>query len=543
MINKKVVSARTSMDSSIFYNHINTDHMTEQQLNESVEIMKDRYKKHDHATKEIFQGEELGAKHVKRLVEGGYLREIIEGWFYLPYDRTEEDESEFYMFYWPFVVAYLNSKYFDDWSLGADDSLLFLSGNGVIPRQLVIRSQFAGGKVWKLPLGLELLEVGAEIPDETQRETRYGLRIYPLHLALLKASPGFFRCHPREARSCLALIEDEQSLVDAAVDGGICRGACRVAGGLKSIGNLTMPDDIITALRRYGYDAEMENPFWEDITIPQESTAVVSLIRLLWKEMRDQVANIPHNFCLSPRDRSVAEIMEMTGRAFVTDAFHSLGLSGYCVTKEMAEKAPGGGEEDDEDPSREPDRDEVTAQAYHDAYQKARKDIIDSLTGGDEPAALINRIEGWHTAMQLHLWVMGVRKGGESSGFRKEEITVQESMYIPVEPVAIPEAMKVLSQLLVSEKSAFVRAVLGHFFIAYIHPFTDNNGVIARLFMNSQLVAGGYPWSVIPGWKADLYNDALEKACTVGNIHDLAYLVAESIYRKDITVDSEEPED
>ena len=61
------------MDSSIFYNHINTHHMTEQQLNESVEIMKDRYKKHDHATKEIFQGEELGAKHVKRLVEGGYL--------------------------------------------------------------------------------------------------------------------------------------------------------------------------------------------------------------------------------------------------------------------------------------------------------------------------------------------------------------------------------------------------------------------------------------------------------------------------------------
>ena len=288
---------------------------------------------------------------------------------------------------------------------------------------------------------------------------------------------------------------------------------------------------------------QLENPFWEDITIPQESTAVVSLIRLLWKEMRDQVANIPHNFCLSPRDRSVAEIMEMTGRAFVTDAFHSLGLSGYCVTKEMAEKAPGGGEEDDEDPSREPDRDEVTAQAYHDAYQKARKDIIDSLTGGDEPAALINRIEGWHTAMQLHLWVMGVRKGGESSGFRKEEITVQESMYIPVEPVAIPEAMKVLSQLLVSEKSAFVRAVLGHFFIAYIHPFTDNNGVIARLFMNSQLVAGGYPWSVIPGWKADLYNDALEKACTTGGIYDLANLVAESIYRKDITVDSEEKED
>ena len=52
-----------------------------------------------------------------------------------------------------------------------------------------------------------------------------------------------------------------------------------------------------------------------------------------------------------------------------------------------------------------------------------------------------------------------------------------------------------------------------------------------------------YPWTVIPGWKADLYNDALEKACTTGDIYHLAHLVAESIYRKDITVDSEEPED
>ena len=145
--------------------------------------------------------------------------------------------------------------------------------------------------------------------------------------------------------------------------------------------------------------------------------------------------------------------------------------------------------------------------------------------------------------MQLHLWVMGFRRGGESSGFRKEDITVQESMYIPVEPGVIPEAMTVLSQLLISEKDAFVRAILGHFFIAYIHPFTDNNGVIARLFMNSQLVAGGYPWTVIPGWKTDLYNNALEKACTTGGIYDLANLVAESIYRKDITVDSEERED
>ena len=99
---------------------------TKELLEESLDVMRERYRNPEHMTRDIFQGDELGTKHVKRLVGGGYLRKIIDGWYYVPFDRTEEDETEWYMFYWSFVVAYLDRKYGEDWCLGADDSLVFL---------------------------------------------------------------------------------------------------------------------------------------------------------------------------------------------------------------------------------------------------------------------------------------------------------------------------------------------------------------------------------------------------------------------------------
>jgi len=72
--------------------------------------------------------------------------------------------------------------------------------------------------------------------------------------------------------------------------------------------------------------------------------------------------------------------------------------------------------------------------------------------------------------------------------------------------------MTALSTLMQEEQDAFVRAVLGHFFFVYIHPYMDGNGRTARFTMNSQLVTAGYPWVVVPMEKRDDYMAALENA-------------------------------
>ena len=85
-------------------------------------------------------------------------------------------------------------------------------------------------------------------------------------------------------------------------------------------------------------------------------------------------------------------------------------------------------------------------------------------------------------------------------------------MHVPLNPDAVLDAMTALSSLMLEEPDAFVRAVLGHFFFVYIHPYMDGNGRTARFTMNSQLVTGGYPWIVIPVERRDEYMASLEKA-------------------------------
>ena len=78
--------------------------------------------------------------------------------------------------------------------------------------------------------------------------------------------------------------------------------------------------------------------------------------------------------------------------------------------------------------------------------------------------------------------------------------------------------MSALSDLMKEEENALVRAILGHFFFVYIHPYMDGNGRTASFVMNSQLVTAGYPWVVISMERREEYMSALEQASVEGNI-------------------------
>ena len=83
--------------------------------------------------------------------------------------------------------------------------------------------------------------------------------------------------------------------------------------------------------------------------------------------------------------------------------------------------------------------------------------------------------------------------------------------------------------MLAAEKDPFVRAVLGAFFLDYIHPVNKVSGLIARLFMNSQLITGGYPWIIFTGDDANEYVSTLDLACVRHQIRPFAELVSRVI--------------
>ena len=76
--------------------------------------------------------------------------------------------------------------------------------------------------------------------------------------------------------------------------------------------------------------------------------------------------------------------------------------------------------------------------------------------------------------------------------------------------------MPVLFDLLKNEPHPAVRAVLGHFFFVYIHPYMDRNGRMGRFVLNAMLASGGYNWTVVPVERRKEYMKALEKASVEG---------------------------
>lgn len=92
-------------------------------------------------------------------------------------------------------------------------------------------------------------------------------------------------------------------------------------------------------------------------------------------------------------------------------------------------------------------------------------------------------------------------------------------------PEAVRDAMPALIELMEEEEDALARAVLGHFFFVFIHPYMDGNGRTARLIMNAMLVTAGYPWRVITVEKRAAYMEALERASTDGDIQPFIKIV------------------
>lgn len=137
---------------------------TKQQLKESLSALHDYLSGHKHNP--VIHGEDdLGMTHMERLIESGHLLPITDNWYYVSRPERGDDPSDWYKAYWFFIAAYLDYKYGNRWTLGSDDTLLFRAGEGVIPKQLTVRSCHAKNSILELPFGLQLLEVWGEMPE------------------------------------------------------------------------------------------------------------------------------------------------------------------------------------------------------------------------------------------------------------------------------------------------------------------------------------------------------------------------------------------
>jgi hypothetical protein len=457
---------------------------------------------------------DISRMHRERLLANGFLQEVIKGW-YIPSrpDEVKGESTAWYASFWRFCAVYLEQRFGRKWCLSPEQSLSLHAGNWTVPKQLVARSPGARNKVTGLPHGTSLLDLRAALPAPGDRVEKEGLRMFSAESALIACSPSYFSRNSTDVRAVLPTIRDASGLLARLLEGGHTVIAGRLAGAFRNLGRDRIADDIVKTMSAAGYDVRESDPFTDRPSLvfaARETSPYVNRIRLLWQKMREPVID---RFPKAPDlPRKIKAYMKRVDDAYVTDAYHSLSIEGYRVTRELIERVRGGGWNPDANEDDRERRNVMAARGYWLAYRAVRESVRRVLRR-ENPGLVADEDHGtWYRELFAPSVTAGLLKPADLAGYRNSQVYIRKSMHVPLNREAVGDAMPAFFELLREETNPAVRVVLGHFVFVYIHPYMDGNGRVGRFLMNVMMASGGYPWTVIPVEDRNAYVGALEKA-------------------------------
>lgn len=477
------------------------------------------------ARDDVVRTEDLSRRDRELLLERGYLREIIRGWYALTTpDVKPGDTVVWHSTFWAFAAAYLASRFGRRYCLSIEASLDLWSGKMTTPKQLIVITATGGANPVHLPAGTSLLTYpnAKGLPSETA--TLHGVQVMPLGIALVRTPPTFFRLDPLTAEIAIRTVRREE-IARALLDNWNAAAAGRLVGALRHVDRTTDADALGADCEAAGYALTPEDPFEQPpaLTGVQFEWPQAARISALWQKM--------HAGALSqcpppPRKRpSLEKCLEQANAIYQSDAYNSLSIEGYRVTPELIARIAVD-RWNPESPEDRQQRDAMAARGYFDVHGLVLDTIRKVYAGGNPGKAFENSLESWYRALFGPSVQAGILQPWQLSGYRDRMVYLQSSNHVPPNKEAVPACMDTLFKLLKEEPSPWVRAVLGHFIFVFIHPYTDGNGRVGRFLMNVMLASGGYPWTVIHIEHRDGYMKALEQASVGGNIVPFAKFVA-----------------
>ena len=481
----------------------------------------------------VFRSAELTRTHRERLIRNGFLRPAMKGWLFAADPAAPPGHSAvWYGCFWEFCVRYCEHRFGESWHLSAEQTLLLHAGASAIPRQVIVYSPYASHHLVELPFGTSIFHL---VNDRTPNRADIalddrGLRLLSVEAALIRVSERFFKAHPTEALTVLTLLDDHIGLLRRLLDGAHTTIAGRLAGACRAAGRADAADDLRTAMKTAGHDIRERDPFTATTAaLPLRSSEQPGSVRLrlMWHDFRAAVASAMPPAPGLPADAD--SYLEAADRNYRRDAYHSLSIEGYRVSPQLVERVRSGGWRPDTDPGDAPARDALAARGYWQAFRRVTKTVAAVIAGADAAALAREGHRGWYRQLFAPSVEAGLLSAGDLGGYRRHAVFLSGSRHVPMRWEAVPEAISVLFDLLSAEDDPAVRAVLGHFFFGFIHPYPDGNGRLARLLMNTMLASGGYPWTVIHITDRTQYMQTLESASVDQRIEPFAEFIATQV--------------
>jgi fido (protein-threonine AMPylation protein) len=482
----------------------------------------------------VFRSREFARTHRERLLQTGFLQQVIKGWLISTSPDTREgDSTPWFASFWEFCGHYCRERYGDDWHLSPEQSLLLHAGNTVIPRQVIIYSPKGTNNTIELLFDTSVYDLKhKEMPPRQDIGVNDGLRLISAPAALVKVPESFYRRFPIEAQVVLAGIADSTELLRRLIKGGHSVVAGRLVGALRRLGKNEMAEDIAAVMKSAGYTVRESDPFDAHRTFTNAVAAappIVARIRVLWESNRCVVKELFPPQPGLPDNR--AGYIKTVDDLFTADAYRSLSIEGYRVTPGLVDRVREGAWNPDHHDADRESRDALAARGYWQAFQRVKADV-ENVLAGDSPGNIVQRTHrDWYRELFQPCVAAGIINAEALAGYRNDAVFLRASRHVPPRWEAVRDAMPALFNLIAQETEPSVRAVLGHWLFGYIHPYPDGNGRMARFLMNVMLASGGYPWTVIRVEDRDQYLSALESASVDGNLEPFTRFIAATVQR------------
>lgn len=473
--------------------------------------------------------------HRERLVEHGFIREVVRGWYISsPPDERQGDSTSWYTSFWGFCSRYLEDRYGEDYCISAEQSLVIHAGNHSVPHQLIIRAPKGNNMPTNLLFNTSLFVMKSTLPNKAEIEVKERVRMVNLPSAIVHCPASMFQTNATDVRTALLLIQDASQLLAVLLDGGHSTIAGRLAGAYRNLGQDKIANELLKSMKAAGYDVRETDPFEEKTPLvldTRERSPYVNRIRLMWYKMRKHIIEVFPTSPGLPADTD-AYIIKME-EIYTTDAYHSLSIEKYRVTPKLIERVRTGAWDAKENETDKQQKDAMAARGYWQAFN-AVKESIQRILKGENAGTVVDDEHGdWYRELFAPGVAVGLLKPSDLAGYRNNQVYIGQSKHTPINKDGVRDVMPLLFELLRKEEHAGVRAVMGHFVFVFIHPYMDGNGRIGRFLMNAMLASGGYPWTVIPVEERERYMKALEAASVDLDIKPFAeflgWLVEEGI--------------
>src|SRR5882724_6760208 len=154
----------------------------------------------------VFRSEDFSRVHRERLVENGFLQDVMKGWLISSSPGARQgDSTPWYASFWEFCARYCRERFGDEWHPSPEQSLLLAAENTVVPKQVVVYTPKGTNNTVELLFGTSLYDLKqADVSPATEITVRDGLRLVSPAAALVKVSEAFYVHNPIGPQVALA---------------------------------------------------------------------------------------------------------------------------------------------------------------------------------------------------------------------------------------------------------------------------------------------------------------------------------------------------